>query len=168
MVVIVFGLPGSGKSYFASQLAGMIYAEYINSDRLRKEMLQKRSYSDTEKAFVYNAMLQKAKEIIKQNRNVVLDATFYKNETRELFLHEIKAKTSIFFIEVFADEDIIRERLKKERPDSEADFEVYKKILQQWEPFNTYHLTLESTNNNLDTMLQKAAQFLNNDKGADQ
>ena len=38
MVVIVFGLPGSGKSYFASRLAGIISADYINSDRVRREI----------------------------------------------------------------------------------------------------------------------------------
>jgi predicted kinase len=168
MVVIVFGLPGSGKSYFASRLAGMICADHISSDRLRKEMLQERSYSDMEKAFVYSVMLRKTKEAIGQNRNVVLDATFHKKETRDLFVQEITGKTSVFFIEVVASEERIRQRLKKERPDSEADFEVYKKILQQWEPLSASHLTLESTDGNADAMLEKAAQYLKNDKGPGQ
>lgn len=167
MVVIVFGLPGSGKSYLASRLAGMIRADYISSDRLRKEMLEKRSYTDTEKALVYSSMLLKMKEALRQNRNVVLDATFHKNKARELFAEEIKGKARVFFIEVVADEEIIRQRLKKKRPDSEADFKVYRKILQQWEPLHTSHLTLESTNSNLDIMLQKTIQYLNNDKGRD-
>lgn len=168
MVIIVFGLPGSGKSYFALELAGMIAADYINSDRLRKEMFHERSYSDAEKALVYNAMLQKTQEAISQNRNVVLDGTFYKSKIRELFVQGIAEKTSIFFIEVVADENTIRQRLKKERPDSEADFEVYKSIRRHWEPLSVSHLTLESTDSNVDTMLQKAVQYLKNDKGPDQ
>lgn len=168
MVVIVFGLPGSGKSFFASRLADMISADHINSDRLRKEILRERNYTDTEKALVYSTMLQKTKEAIEQNRNIVLDATFHKNSTRALFIEEIKDKTNVFFIEVLADENIIRQRLKRKRPDSEADFDVYKKILQQWEPFKASHLTLESTDSNLDAMLQEAAQYLNNDKRPDQ
>jgi len=35
MIIIVFGLPGSGKSYFASKLAERINARYINSDVIR-------------------------------------------------------------------------------------------------------------------------------------
>lgn len=168
MVIIVFGLPGSGKSYFASRLAGMMQAVHINSDRLRKEMFPQRSYTDREKGVVYNEMLKKAKEAIAQNKNVVLDATFHSNEKRALFEEAIKGEARVFFIEIIADEALIMQRLKKERPESEADFEVYKKIRQQWEPLNASHLILESTNANADAMLLEAAQYLKHDKGPDQ
>ncbi|MGZ8557438.1 MAG: AAA family ATPase [Chitinophagaceae bacterium] len=97
MIVIVFGLPGSGKSYFASRLAKMINAGYVNSDRLRKEMFKNRTYSSQEKAAVYNVMLEKMKEAMNQNMNIVLDATFHKNETRKPFLQEMKGKNKVFF-----------------------------------------------------------------------
>ena len=169
MIVIVFGLPGSGKSYFASRLAKMINAGYINSDRLRKEMFKDRTYSEQEKAAVYKAMLEKMKEAMNQDKNLVLDATFHKNETRKLFIREAERKDGIFFIEIKADENIIRERLKEERSYSEADFEVYKFIRQHYEPLKERHLILESTNENIDSMLQKAADYLKlkDDKGAD-
>jgi predicted kinase len=169
MIVIVFGLPGSGKSYFASRLAKLINAGYVNSDRLRKEMFKTRTYSEQEKAAVYHAMLEKMKEAIHQNRNLVVDATFHKSETRKPFIKETEGKENIFFIEVRADENIIRERLKKDRADSEADFEMYKFIKQHYEPLNIHHLLLESTDENIDDMLQKAAAYLHrkNDKGTD-
>lgn len=169
MIVIVFGLPGSGKSYFASRLAKMINAGYVNSDRLRKEMFEKRTYTEQEKAAVYHAMLEKMKDAVDENRNLVLDATFHKSKTRKPFIEETKGKESIFFIEVKADENTIRKRLKKDRPDSEADFEVYKFIKKEYEPLNTEHLLLESTDENIDSMLQKAAGYLHlkNDKGTD-
>jgi predicted kinase len=170
MIVFVLGLPGSGKSYFASRLAKMINADYINSDRIRKEMFTTRTYSEQEKAAVYNAMLKKMKEAADQRKNIVIDATFHKNEIRKLFLHEIKGKDKIFFIEVRAAEDIARQRLKESRPYSEADYEVYKLIRQQWEALNEPHLMLESTNENIDIMLQKAAAYLQwkDDKRTDQ
>ena len=170
MIVIVFGLPGSGKSYFASRLAKMINADYINSDRVRKEMFKSRTYSEQEKAAVYNEMLEKMKEAVSQRRNLVLDATFHKNETRNIFIQGMKGKGKIFFIEVWAGENIARERLKESRPYSEADFEVYKLIRQYWETLNEPHLMLESTNENIDKMLQKAAEYLQwkNDKRTDQ
>lgn len=169
MIVIVFGLPGSGKSYFASRLAKIINAGYINSDRLRKEMFKDRTYSEQEKAAVYRTMLEKMKEAMNRNRDLVLDATFHKNETRKLFIQEAERKGGIFFIEVKADENIIKERLKEERPYSEADFEVYNFIRQHYEPMNERHLIVESTNKNLDNMLQKAVDYLKlkDDKGTD-
>lgn len=170
MIVIVFGLPGSGKSFFASRLAKMIDADYVNSDRIRKEMFKCRTYSKQEKAAVYNAMLQKMRDAVDQRKNLVLDATFHKNETRQLFLQEIKGKDNIYFIEVWTAENIARERLKESRPYSEADYEVYKLIRQHWETLNEPHLMLESTNENIAIMLQKAAEYLQwkDDKRTDQ
>ena len=160
MIVIIFGLPGSGKSYFASRFAKVINAEYINSDRVRKEMFQKRVYSDEEKKAVYDKMLEQMKESVKQKKNLVLDATFHKKDTREMFIEAMRRKEEIFFIEVQADENIIRQRLKKARQYSEADFAVYKLINRQNEPLNEPHLVLKSTDDNIDEMLLKASEYL--------
>lgn len=170
MVILVFGLPGAGKSHFASRLAEMIRADYINSDRVRKEMFKERTYSSQEKAAVYNEMVVKMMEAVDQKRNVVLDATFHKNDIRKLFSKAMEGKGGISFIEVQANEDITRERLKKERPYSEADFEVYKLIREHCEPLNEPHLLLESTDDNINNMLRKAADYLKwkDDKRTDQ
>ncbi len=160
MVIIVYGLPGSGKSYFASRLAKTIDADYVNSDRVRKEMYASRTYSPQEKESVYNEMLVRMKEAVQQNRHVVLDGTFHKRDTRKLFIKEMEEKGGIYFIEVQADENITSKRLKKERPYSEADFEVYKLIREDNEPLTDPHLLLQSTDDNIDNMIQKASTYL--------
>lgn len=160
MIVIVFGLPGSGKSYFASRLAKMIHADYVNSDKVRKEIFEKRIYSDQEKKAIYHEMLKKMKEAVMQKKDLVLDATFHKKDIREMFVAAMKGKEEISFIEIQADEKIIKERLKKPRLYSEADFEVYKLIKQQNEPIDEAHLILKSTDENIDEMLQKASEYL--------
>ena len=164
-IIVVFGLPGSGKSYFASRLAKALGADYVSSDRLRREMFPKRIYSEKEKFEVYQAMLQKMEKAIGQAKPLVLDATFYKNAIRHLFME--KAKDQLVFIEVKADQKIIIERLKKSRPFSEADHEVYKSIRQAWEPLKRPHLILQSTNDNIDAMLQKALHYLAYDQESD-
>ena len=170
MIVLIFGLPGSGKSYFACRLADFISADYISSDKVRQEVLDKKLYSDQAKLLVYNEMVNHMIAAIKQNRNVVLDATFYKNDIRNRFIQQTETKNKIVFIEVLADEEVIRERLKTPRLESDADFEVYKKIKEQWEPFPEPHLVLKSTNDNIKEMLDKAANYLyiNNDKRTNQ
>jgi predicted kinase len=164
MVVIVFGLPGSGKSYFASKLAKKIKADYVNSDRLRKEMFKKRTYSEEEKEAVYLKMLDTMKEAVDQNRNVILDATFHTKETRQPFMKEMKTKGGIYFIEITTSENITRERLKRKRRYSEADFKVYKIISIENEPLKKPHLVLQSTNSNIKEMLGKAVNYLENKK----
>ena len=76
MIVIVFGLPGSGKSYFASHLASAINAEYLNSDQVRRTMFDRSTYSKKEKLAVYNEMLAQTRQAVSQKKNLVLDATF--------------------------------------------------------------------------------------------
>jgi predicted kinase len=169
MIVFVVGLPGTGKSFFASRLAKMIDASYLNSDMIRKELFAERTYSYDEKKEVYDTMLGKAKEAIAIGQNLVLDATFHKKETRDTFMKQLSDQDEVFYIEIHSAESTIKERLMKSRPYSEADFEVYKLIRQQWEPFNEPHLVLESTNNNIEEMLLKAGQYLGwkNDTGTD-
>ncbi len=164
MIILVLGLPGSGKSYFAERLAEKIGAEYVNSDRLRKALFPKRTYSEDEKIKVYEVMLNKMEGAIAQNNYMVLDATFHKASIREPF--NAKSKGNLRFIEIQVDEEIVRERLKESRPFSEADFEVHRLLQKEWEPLLESHLTLQSTNNNIETMLQKAIEYLNDDRNA--
>jgi len=170
MIIIVFGLPGSGKSYFASRLAKVVNAGYVNSDRVRKENFEKREYSDQGKKAVYDKMLEQMKDSVKQKKNLILDATFHKKNIRKMFVEEMKGKGGVFFIEIQADEHIARERLKSPRPYSEADFEIYKLISKQNEPLEEPHLILKSTDDNIDEMLRKASEYLkiNNDNRTNQ
>lgn len=162
MIVMVSGLPGSGKSYFAERLAKALDAEYLSSDRLRKELFSQRTYSDSEKSAVYVEMLKKMKTAIAENRNVVLDATFHKKSRRNLF--SIHSTEQIHVIKVYADKEIIRERLRKPRTDSDADYRVHQLIEQEWEPITQEHLQLQSTNDNIDQMIGKALKYLKDDE----
>lgn len=117
---------------------------------------------------VYDTMLNKTKEALATGENLVLDATFHKKETRDTFIKQLSGQGRFFFIGIHSIESTIRKRLKKNRPYSEADFEVYKLIQHQWEPFTEQHLKLESTNN-IEEMLVKAAQYIGwkHDTGTD-
>ena len=165
-IVLVMGLPGSGKSYFAERLAKSLGADYCNSDRLRRLMFTERTYSAYEKEKVYKAMLARMKETIALGKDLVLDATFQKKETRDVF-RDLAAGAKLFFIKVWADEKVTRERLKKTRTFSEADFKVYQLIKEQWEAVLHPCLLLQSTNNNIDSMLQSAVNYIKDDTRTD-
>ncbi len=161
MIIIVFGLPGSGKSYFASRLAMQLEAAYVNSDELRMEMIAERTYTETEKAKVYDAMLKAMTDAVEAKKPIVLDATFYKKSIRKRFEHKARhLGQRIIYIEVTAPEDVIEDRLKIPRTYSEADFDVYLRIRKIAEPLSANHLTLVSTNNNIVSMLHEALQYI--------
>lgn len=161
MVIIVLGLPGSGKSFFASRLADELKATYLNTDEVRMKMFTSRTYSDAEKMAVYDAMLVAMSDSIRNGMPVVLDGTFYKKALRNKF-EEAAAQLDkkIIYIEVTAPENIIEERLKQPRKFSEADFEVYQKIKVTVEPLEEDHLVLDSTHP-VSSMLTKANHYIN-------
>ncbi|MEP6796471.1 MAG: AAA family ATPase [Saprospiraceae bacterium] len=161
MVIIVFGLPGSGKSYFASRLAAKLEAKYVSTDELRMKMFSKRTYSDEEKMAVYDAMLTIMADPISMEKPIVLDGTFYKEVLRNKFEQKVKElKGKIIFIEVTAPEESIEERLEKPRINSEANFDVYLKLKEMTDPFLKKHLVLISSNNNIDAMLGEAIHYI--------
>ncbi len=161
MIVIVFGLPGSGKSFFASRLAERIHASYLSSDKLRMKLLPVRTYTDEEKEMIYKVMLDKAIEALSNKEDVVVDATFYKKSLRARVLEDIGGVEVVKWIEVKAEEDLIQDRLIKPRIESEADYSVYLKLRKDWEPMEEDHLVLRSTNENLESLLETAIDYLN-------
>lgn len=161
MVIFVYGLPGSGKSFFASKLAEKLNAAYINTDRIRKELFQERMYSEQEKKAVYDHMLALMKK--NQKQDIVLDGTFHLEETRRIFIENLNRNSKKFFVEIIADEEVIKERLKKPRPYSEANYEVHQMIKNKFEPLHENHLTLKSTNTNIDEMISMALEYIHGD-----
>jgi len=160
MFILVMGLPGSGKSCFARQLASVTGAEYISSDQVRQVMLGVATYSDKEKWMVYDEMLRMAVTAAGEGRNVVLDATFYTQALRRAFTRALEQAGRIILIEVMADERLIRERLRRPRMDSDANFEVYAELKELWEPVPEPHLTLRSTNENVESLLDQAMEYI--------
>lgn len=160
-MIIVSGLPGSGKSYFASRLAQRMGARYINSDLVRREIDARGQYAFEDKLTVYEEMARRASEGIRQGLAVVADATFYREEMRNLFVTLAKLlHEKVCFIEIVAPEALIRERLRHARMDSEADFSVYELVRAQHERLKDDHLVLESGTDNIEDMLSKGEEYI--------
>lgn len=161
MMIIVSGLPGSGKSYFATRLSQKLRASYISSDLTRKDMDAQGRYAFEDKLNVYEEMAHRAGEELRAGKQVVIDATFYCKEMRELFytLGKLLHK-KIVLIEVVADEHIIARRLSQPRSDSQADFAVYKLVKSQYEQLDIEHLTIESKTDNIEDMITKAIDYI--------
>ena len=162
MNIIILGLPGSGKTYFADKLASKISGLRISSDTVRNHMQQINKYDEVAKMEVYYEMLKLMEKAISNNQNVVLDGTFYKENIRNIFKEKaIMLNSSLSFIEIRANSSVIKGRLKKERKESEANFKVYLKIKGLFEPLSEKHLILYSDKGTLDEMQDKALAYIN-------
>jgi predicted kinase len=123
-----------------------------------------RTYTYDEKEAVYSEMLRQAEKHVQENQDVIIDATFYKQQLRNEFRQALETMSKVNFIEIIADEKLLKQRLNKSRRFSEADYGVYLKIKSLWEPLAEDHLLIESTENNINTMLEQSLRYLNDAK----
>ena len=94
------GLPGSGKSRLSQIVFEMltdngITCERIEMDAIRKQYVQHPEYTDEERDFVYEKLVDFAEKGVKNNKNIIIDATAHKRLYREMARNKIKR-----FIEV--------------------------------------------------------------------
>jgi len=161
IIIMVMGLPGSGKTYFARHLSRRLGTPYLGSDQTRNEMNAMGKYSMQDRRNVYEEMLARVEQYLASGEPVILDATFYKEDLRLPF--EILAKNKgipLVKLWVEAPVEVIKERISSKREDSDADFSVYEKLAAAFESPSTPYLKLISTQDNLDTMLAEATQYI--------
>ncbi|MEO1049167.1 MAG: AAA family ATPase [Bacteroidota bacterium] len=160
LIIVVFGRPGSGKTYFASRLAHSIGAIHLSSDEIRHQLLRHRTYTIDEKRMVYDRLFDTTMRLAYSGKSVVLDATFYKAALRQKLENSARSLgISPIYIEVKADLSIIKERLAWKREYSEADYAVYEKVSRAFEPLDKPHLVLDSERQITD-MLDEAIAYL--------
>jgi len=166
-LIMVMGLPGSGKTYFARAIANEISALHFNSDIIRKKLSKHPVYSSAAKNSVYQALFDRVSQALKKGHTVVVDATFSKLQYRlPYFRFTKKNKIPLQPILVQADESTIAKRLEKKRPDSDADLKVYKTIKAEFEPLGINHLVLQS-DKPVEEMVRQAVDHINrNSKSA--
>ena len=167
MNIAVFGLPGSGKTFFARRLASRIYGMHVNSDDIRNSLGFRGEYSDQAKLKVYQAMASLMEDAILNQKDVILDATFYREDIRNLFIEKaIQLDSTLYWIEIKAAEFVIRHWLSKKRSDSEAGFDEYLKVKSEFEPMTDEHLTLYSDLEELEEMFDKTLAYINYPDGS--
>lgn len=160
MIIIVSGLPGSGKSFFARFLASELQFEYFNTDLVRKEMFPERTYSKEEKRLVYKKMKEGMIMALRNKKSVILDGTFHSSAIRDEFIDYAQASGDpciLFYVK--ASDKTIRERLSSPRQDSEANWDVHQKIKQEFEKIKQPYLVLNS-DAPIEDMIKQAREYI--------
>lgn len=87
--IMTVGIPGSGKSTWASELENVVV---ISSDDIRKELFgaDDKECNGEENAKVFSVASHRVKKYLKRGRNVVLDATNLNKKRRIVFLKDLK------------------------------------------------------------------------------
>jgi len=145
--VIICGLPGVGKSTLAKNLAPMINATILSSDKIRKEVFPNHTYSPFERKLVYDVMIILAKYLNEVRCNCILDATFNREDSRVEIREKLQLNDREFqVIECFCPEEFVISRLKSRKDDySDATIEIYQKMKKIYEPVKVGHIIVDTT-----------------------
>ena len=146
-LVLVGGLPGTGKSTLARGLAERAGFAVIRSDLVRKELAGLSLGKSADTSFeagiytpswterTYAECLRRAEAHLFEGRRVLVDASFRTEATRRLFF-ELGTRWGVpaLLLLCQADPEVVRRRLEQRRGDaSDADWSIYVRKAERWE-----------------------------------
>lgn len=91
LVIMVIGLPGSGKSFFARQFADMFGAPLVSTDFIRHAIFPDSQYSPEEDALVHALSHNTLSELLKTHKTIVVDGGV-NNRASRLAIDRLTAK----------------------------------------------------------------------------
>lgn len=154
-VVMLCGLPASGKSYYAKQLSDKYNAVIISSDELRKELFNNINEQNKNNE-VFIELRKRVKENILKNINIIVDSTNLNYKKRKALLDELKKfniQKECYLIATPYDK-CLEQNKQRERKVPEWVLErMYKSIFipQKYEGFDEIHIVWNTDGYDFDT-----------------
>lgn len=152
-LLLMVGLPASGKSSIVEQLQKMMPFVQISTDGIRAQITYRPTYTASEMTNVYEISYQLIERRLRRGQRVVFDASNYLAARRERVMTLAQgcgAPVAVCLVQ--ASQETVRKRLlqrvvgDRRRGDlSDADWAVYKWMVEAQEPIVGPHLILDTT-----------------------
>ena len=156
ILVVLCGLPGTGKTYFAREVSKHVPFCVLESDRVRKALVPKPKYTPGEHSRVFNACHYLIDEYLSNGLRVLFDATNLTEKFR-LPLRQISQRQNarLVLVHLVAPRLLIRQRLQGReelwesgmRTDgySDAGWLIYCRMAPYEEPVEGAHLWVDTS-----------------------
>ena len=150
--IVVSGLPGTGKSYFCSQLTQRLPLVILESDALRKVLFPSPNYSPQESAHLFQTIHRLIERLLKRGIPLILDATNLSEREREhLYRIADRLDAKLILVRVEAPPEVVQERLKARQEEvnpvnkSDADWSVYQKMKSSVQKIRRNHYAVDTS-----------------------
>jgi hypothetical protein len=165
-LVLVAGLPGTGKSYFSRRLAQALPMVIVNSDTMRKALFPTPSYTLEESKRVFEACHQLIEELLGKGIRVIFDATNLREAHRErLYQIATRAGARLVIVWLEAPPEVVQQRMDSRQQGldsndhSEADWEVYLRMRDSVEAIRRNFYKVDSSRD-IEPVIEKVVREL--------
>jgi predicted kinase len=151
-LIVVSGLPGTGKSFFCRKLAERLPFLILTSDSLRRALFPTPQYDEQENKRLFSACHVLIEELLERGIPVIFDATNLLEHHREyLYRAAERAGARLILVWVEAPPEVVRQRLLAREvaavpeSDSQAGWQVYNKMKPRTEKISRNHLVVDTS-----------------------
>lgn len=161
-LVLITGLPGTGKSSFAAELSARTRLVILESDALRRLIFPYPGYSAAESGRLFAAIHAAIDRLLAKGTPCLLDATNLTEAHRQP-LYDIAAArgAKLVIVEVVAPREVVHQRLRdrarRSAANSEADIFVYERMRRQREEVSREHIVVD-TSQDITPAVEEAAR----------
>jgi len=141
VLVMLYGYPGSGKSYLARQLSEIVQMAHVSADRIRSELFDQPRYDNQEDAIITHLMNYMSEEFLNSRVSVIYDTNIrrqaHRRTLREL-AHRHHAESLLIWLQIDAESSYIRTQNRDRRtsdeqyaePQTQATFDRHTTMMQ--------------------------------------
>ncbi len=111
LLILLYGFPGSGKTFFARQLCERLQAAHVQGDRIRYELFEKPQYDKPENDVVKHLMDYMSEEFLQAGMSVVYDVNALRISQRRALrdlARRAHATPLLIWLQVDADSAFVR------------------------------------------------------------
>ncbi len=152
VLVVLTGLPGTGKSHFARELTQQVPLLVVGSDRIRKLLVSRPKYTPGEHSRLFAACHHLIENYLDQGCRVLYDATNLTGSSRRpLYRICERLDVPLVLVRFTAPRETVRRRLveRAARPHpgdySDSGWLVYCRLSSQEEPIGRRHYAVGSS-----------------------
>ena len=151
-LIVLAGLPGTGKTHFARELANRVPLLILESDRLRKVLAPQPRYTPVESAQLFGACHLLIEEYLGQGHRVLFDATNLTEKFRRpIYQIARRASCPLVLMRFTAPREVVRRRLAERvagmNPEdySDAGWQIYCRMAPHEEPIQRQHFNIDTS-----------------------